>query len=100
MAARTAPPYSAIAAWRSLSDFPIGRDEFVMSQFSLEPRVFPLCLASPQCPAEQQTRCRNLFDHLSAQSTDNALAMSHLLAVLDSRGVMERAQDKLAVRSN
>ena len=68
-------------------------------QFSLEPRAFPLCLASPQCPTEQRATCRCLMDHLAAQSRDDATATAHLLALADSRAAVNRVRTALATGS-
>lgn len=65
-------------------------------QFPLEPRAFPLCPASPQCPADGGKPCRGLFDHLELQARGDAVATARLLAVVDSQQVVERAADRLS----
>ena len=67
-------------------------------QFSLEPRDFPLCLASPQCPAPQQAACRTLFDHLAVRAEGDVAATAELLAVSDSKAVVQRARPELLAR--
>jgi hypothetical protein len=72
----------------------------VVSQFSLEPRAYPLCLGSPQCPAEKRSTCRCLIDHLAEQARGDAVATAHLLAVNDSKGVIDRARRELSSRGD
>ncbi|WP_322747081.1 MULTISPECIES: hypothetical protein, partial [unclassified Frankia] len=61
-------------------------------QFSLEPRPWALCTASPPCPAPGAPACRCLTDFLAQRAEDDPQGTAHLLAFRESAEVVRSAR--------
>ncbi|MEX5635276.1 2'-5' RNA ligase family protein [Parafrankia sp. FMc2] len=67
----------------------------VTGQFSLEPRPWALCAASPQCPTPGGTPCRCLADFLTKDAEDDPQGTAQLLAFRESAEVVGTARPNL-----
>ncbi|WP_239336230.1 2'-5' RNA ligase family protein [Frankia sp. CiP3] len=61
-------------------------------RFSLEPRPWALCAASPPCPAPAAPACRCLADFLAQHAEDDPQDTAHLLVLRESAEVVHSAR--------